>query len=194
MNIYVINRSDRPQRLSDVREELSSQNLNAHVFSAVIAKPGWVGCTESHLAIMEKCKGEKTYMILEDDVRFRFANIMWWVSGNMEALPSDWDCLYLGGSPQEPQEKYSDKLFRARHVKCTHAIVWNNRPNGAVEYILSHRSDIKKIDVYLANVIQMNFNCFLARPLLATQHQYLSDTCKKSDVSTIITNYFKYCK
>lgn len=192
--IYLINRPDRKERLSDARAELMEHYLNAHLFEAIIDTPGWKGCASSHLALLERCSHDGIIMILEDDVEFLVDDVGWWMDTCMQDLPLDWDCFMLGGSPREPQEKYSEFLYRARNVVCAHAIVWNNRQKGAIEYILSHKSDIKKIDRCYSDVIQPKFNCFLARPILATQRQYPSDTCKRSDVSTIIKNYNLYCK
>jgi len=191
MQSYIINRQDRPERLNHAREELSKQQLNARVFKAFITKPGWLGCRDSHLAVMEKCKEEDMFLILEDDILFLgdFHTALDEVSGE---LPSDWDCLFLGASPQEPFERYSPHLFKMGKAWCAHAIVWHNRPNGAIEYILSHKSDINKIDVFFANEIFPKFNCFLIYPLLVTQVQFKSDTCTRSDVSTIAKNYSLY--
>ena len=108
-------------------------------------------------------------------------------------LPSKWDCLYLGASPKEPQVRYSDNLFRLNNAHVTHAIIWHNRKDGAVDYILEHRNEINKIDDYFAKVIQPRFNCFVIYPMLCTQKQTKSDTCGRSDVSTIVNNYNRYC-
>jgi hypothetical protein len=199
MITYVINREDRPERLRDVREELARVGLNAHLFPAITNHRGWVGCRESHFAVMEKCINESVILILEDDVVFLgdkdVVNFALLTSFMQMPMPWSWDALYLGGSPQRIQESYSDNLYRAKNVKTSHAILWNNRVGGAVEYILSHKSEILKWDVFLALTIQPMFNCFLCRPLIATQRQYsYSDTCKRSDSSSIERNYNNFCK
>ena len=189
---YLINRSDRPERLRHAHEELSKQNLNVHVFKAIVGRPGWKGCRDSHLQIMEMCRNEETFLVLEDDVVF-LGDYHSAVEQAMAELPRDWDCLFLGASPQEPFEVYSEHLFNMGKSFTTHAIIWHNRPNGAVEYILSHRYKINKIDVFFNAEIYPLFNCFLIYPLLVTQKQFKSDTCTRSDVSTIITNYNRFC-
>lgn len=194
MQIYAIHREDRPQRLDYLRKELTLAGINAHIFPAIIDKPGWKGCAQSHLKVLEKCGLNETIMILEDDVKFRFPDPMLWIKTAMSDLSLDWDCLYLGGSPQETQEKFTDHLYRARNVKCAHAIIWRNRRRGAVEFILNHQTDIRKIDDYFSQVIQPLFNCYMMRILLCTQTQFKSDTCHRSDVSTIEKNFKLYCK
>ena len=193
MIAYVINRDDRPQRLSDTIEELRKAGLNAKRFKAIINKRGWKGCRDSHLAVMELCKKETYFMVFEDDVKF-LGRVTEPVYNAMKQLPDDWDMLYLGCSPQKPQERYSENLFRVDKAWCLHAVIWHNRVDGAVEYMLNHRSGIPKIDVYLSEVIHPRFNCFTIYPMLATQRvTNQSDTCLRSDVLTIENNYTKYC-
>jgi GR25 family glycosyltransferase involved in LPS biosynthesis len=196
MDTWVINRSDRPERLHDVRIELENQQINAHRFEAIICPIGYMGCAASHLAIIiEKCKNQKIFMVLEDDAEFLLDReaVTRILADAMEELPSDWDLLYLGCSPQKPQVRYSDSLFLIDQAKCTHAMIWHNRDHGAIEYILNHKSDIRKIDRYLYEVIQPKFNCFATFPMLVTQKQSKSDVSKRSDCSTIEKNYNKYC-
>jgi hypothetical protein len=141
---------------------------------------------------MELCKDEEYFMILEDDVEV--VEDLDYVSMAIEQLPKDWDCLYLGASPKEPQVRYSDNLFRLKNAHVTHCIMWHNRPGGAVEYILAHRDEIRKIDDFFANIVQPQFNCFVCYPMVMSQKQFQSDTCTRSDVSTILTNYTNFCK
>jgi len=190
---YVINRDDRPERLRDVTEEFRRVGINPRRFSAIVDKPGWKGCTKSHLAIFEKCKNETVFSVYEDDVVFLpdYYDIAWEAWGQ---LPEDWDCLYYGVSPREPQIRYSDNLFRVHHAYTTHAILWKNRPKGAVAFILNNKDKIHKYDVFIAEQVQPQFNCFVTYPLVCTQRQYKSDTCTRSDVSTIERNYLQFCR
>ncbi len=188
---YCINLDRRQDKWHYVQNEFKRVGIhNVIRFSAVDTKPGWVGCRKSQLKIMELCRGENEFCIFEDDVKF----IGYWGGLIMgcQQLPSDWDCLYLGASPREPQEQYSSSLFRLKNAVCAHAIIWHNRTNGAVEYILSHSHHIRKIDDFYATVIQPNFNCFIVWPIICTQTQFKSDTCTRSDVSTIEKQYNKF--
>jgi len=189
MKSYVINLDRRPERWYVVREHLHDMGISVVRFSGI--EGGWRGCRDSHLAVLSMAKDEEMFAIYEDDVEF--VGQMTDVCYCLSQLPKEWDCLYLGGSPQEPQLKYSDNLYKANNVICAHAIMWHNRRGGAVEYILAHRNEIQKIDVFLAKAIQPFFNCFLAYPMITIQRvTNTSDTCKRSDVSTIIKNYDKY--
>jgi GR25 family glycosyltransferase involved in LPS biosynthesis len=189
---YVISLDKRVERWYYVREHLHDMDIHPIRFAAIETKLGWQGCRDSHIAILSKMQEGDVYAIYEDDVMFLES----WdaVLRSISQLPVGWDCLYLGASPKEPQVRFSDNLFRLKNAHVTHAIVWNYRHYGAVEYIMTHISDIKKWDVYLAEVIQPKFNCFVTYPLVATQKQFKSDTCTRSDVSQIEKNYNFYCK
>lgn len=192
MTSYVINLDKRVERWYYVREHLADMGIKPIRFSAVQEKPGWVGCRKSHLQILQQTPMNEIVAIYEDDVKF----LQPWsvVFKAMNQLPEGWDTLYLGASPKEPQKRYSENLFWLKNAHVTHAIIWNKRPNGAVEYMLKYQQDIKKYDDYLAQVIQPLFNCFVCSPIVATQKQFQSDTCTRSDVSTIERNFNLYCK
>ncbi len=162
------------------------------MFPAITEPGGWKGCRDSHLAVLEKYKLERFIIILEDDVVF-LEDPMFPIAEVIKELPSSWDMLYLGISPQEKYERYSPHLFKVGDGYTTHAIMWHNKKNGVVDYIMSHKQEILKWDVYL-NVVHKIFNCFVIYPLLCTQRQEKSDTCQRSDASSIIRNYNKYCR
>ena len=163
-------------------------------FSLVLAfdeKPGWVGCKKSHLYILRE-SSERIFAVYEDDVQFLLGEKDIRIA--MDELPEDWDMLYLGASPQEPFYRYSPHLFKMGMSWTTHAIIWNRRQGGAIEYILQHEDEIGKIDVFLSEQVHPKFNCFLVSPLICTQKQTQSDCCKRSDLSSIVRNYNRYCK
>jgi hypothetical protein len=147
------------------------------------------------LALLDKCKNEKMFLILEDDALF-VEDINPYLDLALEQLPKNWDLLMLGGSPQKPQKRYSDNLFTARDVLTTHALLWHPRFNGAAEWILSHKdfTTNMKWDDFLVEWIQSCYNCFLIAPMLITQRQTQSDIARRSDCSSIERNYNKYCK
>ncbi len=196
MKTFAINLDHRPERWEHVKAEARKMKIDVERVPAVYheKKRGWFGCRDSHFKVLSKGWVHGTFCVLEDDALF-LPGAKDIISKAMEQLPDDWDMLYLGASPQEPQERYSDNLFRLKNAKCTHAIVWNARPDGALEYVLDHREDITKIDVYYAEVIQVKFNTFTVDPIACTQSaRFCSDIAKHSDVSTIFKNHNKYCK
>lgn len=194
MKTYCINLQDRPARWLDVQDELSRFGWGWPVerIDAVRTHPGWIGCTESHfIALRMGIVGGNPFCVLEDDVLFLQDRQV--LLNAIDQLPEDWDMLYLGASPKKQQERYSDNLFRLDNANVTHAIIWNPRSGGALDYVLNDRASIRKIDDYFATVIQPRFNCFVTYPMVATQKDLQSDTCKYSDVGTILRNYNTFC-
>ena len=195
MKTFCINLDHRPERWEHVKAEAEKMLLDAERISAVYDKDkkGREGCRDSHLQVLRMGRVYGIFCVLEDDAEF-LPGADFVLSEAIPQLPKDWDMLYLGASPKEPQERYSDNLFRLKNAHVTHGILWNARKLGALEYILEHQTDIKKIDDYFAKVIQPKFNVFVVDPICATQHPFPSDICQNSDVSTIVRNHKKYCK
>lgn len=192
MKAVVINREDRPERLAWCTEQFNKWGMNVEVFPAVIDNVGWRGCRDSHLAILDKYRMESYIMVFEDDVLF-LRDPAEPITNVFKEVPKDWDLLYLGVSPQEPCTRVSEHLFKVKATTTTHAMLYNNRQYGVVDYILNHKDQILKIDNFYSAVIHKVFNCYVLSPLLCTQKQFQSDTCKRSDVSTIEKNFKKYC-
>jgi hypothetical protein len=191
MRAYVINLDRRADKWAYMRTELERMNIRVTRFPAINTKPGWKGCRDSHLAVMELCKDENMFTVYEDDVTFLGG--MQAIRDSFNELPYDWDMLSLGCSPQEPFERYSPHLFKMGRAWTLHAVIWRNREGGAVEHILANKDRIGKIDVFFSEEVYPKFNCFVTYPLVCTQVQFSSDTCTRSDASTIMTNYNNFC-
>ena len=194
MKKYLINLDRRTDRLEAVMPQFEALGWEVERFSAYDTDKGWVGCTLSHIDVILMGYSHETFMVLEDDVVLDpTTNLV--LEDAMSQLPEDWDMLYLGCSPKEPQVRYSDNLFKLNNAHVTHAIIWNGRPDGAFEYVLDHADEIEKIDDYFATVIQPRFNCFVTYPMVALQNENMgSDIAKFSDVSQIWKSYKLYCK
>ena len=191
MKTIVINREDRPERLAATKEQLDRFGIEFEVFPAVIG--GWKGCRLSHLGVLEKYINEDRILIFEDDIHF-LQYPQQALEKAFNELPEDWDLLYLGISPLKKYERYSEHLFKVNGGYTTHAILYNNRDDSVIEYILRHRDNVIKWDLFLSNVIHPLFKCFCIYPMTVTQRRERSDTCKYADVSSILRNYQKYCR
>jgi GR25 family glycosyltransferase involved in LPS biosynthesis len=190
MKCFVINLDRRPERWVVIREHLADLEISITRFTGI--DNGWRGCRDSHIeCIRQIWQSKEPGMVLEDDAEFIASK--GFINDAMLQLPKDWDALFLGASPQEPQQRYSNNLFRLKNAWCMHAVIWNPRKNGAMAYILDHKEDIQKIDVFMAQEIMPRFNVFISYPMIVHQRVTdTSDTCKRSDVTTIDTNYQKY--
>ena len=189
MKTICINRHDRKDRWNKALLEFDKIECNAERFDAIIKSPGWQGCRDSHLAILEQNKTEQTFMVLEDDVAF-MPDARKNLDRAILELPYYWDILYLGCNPLEKLEQYSDHLYYLKKSYTTHAIIFNNP--GMIDFILSQIGKIRKIDVFYSDVIFEKYNCFVTYPLVAAQHNGVSNICKgTTNYFNTITNNFK---
>ena len=185
MKAYCMNLKERPERW----EEFKTQPLPFEVerFEAIKMSPGWQGCRASYIELMKKVDGMT--LILEDDCLF----LKDWdfISDILKQLPPTWDCLYFGATLNEPLERFSPNLFRIKKGWTTHAILY--RDNRIPQFIIDHAAEIRKIDVFLADVVQEHFNCFITYPLTATQRPGYSDIINHhTEYEVIKERYDKY--
>lgn len=194
-SIYCINLDRRTDKWDGAKKEFQRVGIYDNMIRFPAYEGRWRGCRDSHIAVMRLAQYDDMVIIFEDDPRFLVDDIdpLCIYKPSFRELPDDWDVLYFGGSPQDPQAKYSEHLYHAHNVICMHAYAINNK-NHCIDFVLEHKKDIAKIDLFFAQVVQEYFKCFLTKPMVCTQRQYQSDTCGKSDVSTIVRNYDKYCK
>ncbi len=182
MIAYCINLQDRPDKWEQVQPELGKLNINVLRWNATKLNPGYDGCRESHLALLEHARytyPDELIMVLEDDVEF-VTQFPWHdIKQCLEEVPHSWDVLYLGATLNQPLERWSSHLFRLKKGWTTHAMIFNNQ-NGVIDFILENRGGEHKIDVFYANVLQENFKCFISYPLIANQRNGYSDILKQN--------------
>jgi len=190
MNCYCINLDRRPERWAQTHEEMKIIEMYPIRFSATIKRRRHSGCIASHMALWKQVRDEGIVMIIEDDILF-LDNAKENFEAALSQLPSDWDMLYLGATLNQPLERISDNLLLLKKGWTCHAIVYNNQ-NGVLDYIIKEMIDFK-IDVFMADVIQEKFNCYMCYPMVATQRPGLSDITRKyTDYNRIMSRYKKY--
>jgi len=194
MKMFCINLNRRLDKQEYVQSEFNRIGLSGvQRLSAINTKPGWIGCAQSHARAMESGIDENIVIVFEDDVKFLIDDTETLFS-IIDDLPYDWDMLSFGCSPQSPLKRYSDSLVLLnRPSLCMHSYAIRNN-NGLMDYVLDNRDNLGKIDKWFSDNVYINekYNTFLTFPLYCTQVQFQSDTCKRSDVSTIEKNYNKY--
>jgi len=185
MRKYLINLDKRKDKLETVTKELHRVGIKNWIrYPAIDMPDGHRGCTESHMHVLNMAPNTGTFFVMEDDIKFLQPLSV--LRKAMGQLPDDWDCLFLGATLTEPQERYSDNLFRLTSGWTTHGVLWNNR-NGVKDYALNNLKDSdRKIDVYYNRTIKQKFNCFVTFPMVATQTQGFSDTMKNITINTLM--------
>ena len=190
MRVYCINLDNRKERWDQTQEEMKVLGATPIRFSATLKRRRHSGCISSHMALWGKVKDEGIVMVIEDDILF-LDNAKENFEIALHQLPEDWDMLYLGATLNEPLERVSDNLLRLKRGWACHAIVYNNQ-NGVLDYLLKEMVD-NRIDIFMADVIQEKFNCYMCYPMVATQRPGISDITRKyTDYNKIMRRYRKY--
>lgn len=145
--VYVINCAHRPDRLLAVKEHLAETQMadidKVFFYPAIIgdwttAPSGWGagnggwGCRSSHSRIVEDVLHTRdmevedypllldSVLILEDDVFF-VEDALVRLNTFMEAVPDDWEQIYLGGQHRRKPVVVSDSVSVGLSVNRTHA-------------------------------------------------------------------------
>jgi glycosyl transferase, family 25 len=179
-NIYVLNLDRRPDRWFGARQQLESMHLTKAIrFPAIDKTPGWVGCFESHLAILQKAlnDGVCNLLILEDDARLYSDWASIWQTAKKQ-IDAEWDMLYLGynlnPSSNIPPPFASSRLLRLNDALTTHAYAVNKGylPK-LIECVKSTGASIPIDVVYAKQLIQIK--AYGVYPMIFYQDAGVSD-------------------
>jgi hypothetical protein len=131
--ISLAQRSERRERLLRNLEECGLKDdfewFEAIDGSKLEAPPGWAsgaggwGCLLSHLEILRKAIADdvRSILILEDDVCFS-RHTHEWLPAFMDAVPSDWHQMYLGGQHLlAPHATENPLVWIPENINRTHA-------------------------------------------------------------------------
>lgn len=191
--IVVVNLDRRPDRLArfstraDRIESLAGwERLRAVDGEAVPAPPffrsgyGAYGCRQSHLRALEDAlmDGIGSLLVLEDDCRFcedfdeRLADFL-------NAVPTDWCGLWLGGHHDETTDRVCPGVVRCRSAGRTHAYAVRGREAMRALYRLWARSD-RHID-HIVGEWQSKWPVYAPDPMLCGQDSGRSDISGHAD-------------
>lgn len=139
---YVINLRKRPDRLRRFFERLDACQWpfpRPEVFEAIegdtVGTPsefkeggGAFGCRSSHVTILQRClmDGASNVLILEDDADIPVDFGDRWARFS-EAVPDDWEGLWIGGQHIQPPAAVSAGVVRCTDAERTHAYIARSR-------------------------------------------------------------------
>jgi len=181
---FVINIKHRTDRWQDVSFELQKQNIEFERFDAVYFEDnGRLGLIKTYEKLFTKAINEnmKAIVVMEDDVKFEYSpNDV--IDKVKEQLPTDFDILYLSGTPVEQCTWFSDNLNLIKRCYGLMAVIFSNK---VFKEIRDHcqkqntsESEKDAIDVWIADNIQPRKKCFLVTPFMASQKESYSDITK----------------
>lgn len=187
--VYCVNLNRRPDRWEKVTEEFKKlgfdeveryEGIDGKEFdwSTVKYNPtllvGELGLIETHINLIKEAveKKYKSVLIMEDDVYF--TPEIQKLDEYMEALPKDWDMLYIGGNHSygQPPLKVNDKVLKLNKTYTTHCIVIRDTIYETIIAMTEGRK--KQIDVYYADLHNV-YNVYGFNPNMALQTVDFSD-------------------
>ena len=194
-NAFYINLEHRTDRKEHVENELSNIGIKASRFNAIKMTNGAIGCSMSHLKLLENAKKNQLshILIVEDDITFLHPSLFkTQIHKFFELHNNNWDVILFAGNNMPPFEVIDDTCVKVNRCQTTTGYLVNghyinvlisnikmglthliNKPNESVKYA---------IDKFLF-VLQNNSKWYLITPLTVVQREDYSDIEKR------ITNY-----
>jgi len=194
-NAFYINLEHRTDRREQIESELSIMGIKAQRFNAIVSNNGAVGCTMSHLRLLNNAI-EKNYshlLILEDDIQFLEPEIFKTNFNKfLELHGNNWDVIIFSGNNVPPYIPIDETCIRVTRCQTTTGYLVNGH------YLRTLRNNIKEglekliknpsmhyyfaIDKYWFCLQQID-NWYLIIPLTVIQRESYSDIEKR------VTNY-----
>ena len=194
-NAFYINLEHRTDRKEHVENELNNIGIKSTRFNAIKMTNGAIGCSMSHLKLLEDAKKNQLdhILIVEDDITFLNPSLFkTQINKFFELHNNQWDVILFAGNNMPPFEIIDDTCIKVSRCQTTTGYLVNghyinvlisnikmglthliNKPNESVKYA---------IDKFWF-VLQNNSKWYLITPLTVVQREDYSDIEKR------ITNY-----
>lgn len=193
-NTFYINLEKRKDRNEHVLNELRKIGIKGKRFNAIVAKDGAVGCTLSHIRLLEIAMKEdyEEIFICEDDITFLDKGKLIDSITKFNENIKDWDMLLLGGNVLKPYNNINNYCLKITNCQTTTGYIvkkkyYETLHNNYKEGLLKLLKDPKNkrefaIDIYW-KILQPKDNWYLLFPLTVTQYE------NYSDIEDKVTNY-----
>lgn len=196
-NAFYINLEHRTDRREHVEQQLATIGLD-HVtrFNAIKTVNGAIGCSMSHLRILEDADkaGYDHVLIVEDDIKFLDPELFkHQINRFLELHGQRWDVVLLAGNNIPPYKPIDDTCIQVFSCQTTTGYIVNghyiktlmqNIRRGLINLINTNNKPMFAIDRYWF-LLQRMGNWYLIVPLTVVQRQDYSDIEKR------FTNYEK---
>jgi glycosyl transferase family 25 len=193
---YYINLDSRPDRKQHVEKQMKNIGINSERFKAIKLPDGALGCSMSHLKILEMAK-ENNYphvLIVEDDILFTDPSLFIQQFNKFLSNHKDFDVVLISGNNLPPYKEIDDSCVQVVNCQTTTGYLVQNHYFDKL--IKNYREGINKlmkdpgnrilyaIDKYWFNIQKID-KWYLIIPLTVTQREDYSDIEKRP------TNYSK---
>lgn len=197
-NAFYINLEYRKDRRTHIETELSKIGINAERFNAIKMDNGAIGCSMSHLKILQNAFKNKLdhILIVEDDITFldveTFTNNF---NAFLQKRTSDsWDVLLLAGNNMPPYLKVDETCIQVTRCQTTTGYLVNGHyiqklmehMKMGLHYLIKYpkHHEVYSIDKFWQQ-LQKTDKWFLITPPTVVQRE------DYSDIEQRITNYRK---
>jgi glycosyl transferase family 25 len=194
-NSFYINLEHRTDRREHVEKELDKIGIKATRFNAIKMTNGAIGCSMSHLKILEDAKKNKLdhVLIVEDDITFLDSELFKnQINKFFELHGNNWDVILLAGNNMPPYENIDNTCVKVTRCQTTTGYLVNghyinvlatNVKIGLTQ-LLNKPLELSKfaIDKFWF-VLQNASKWYLIIPLTVVQREDYSDIEQK------VTNY-----
>lgn len=197
-NVYYINLLERSDRKELVEQELEKLNWKYERFNAIKLKDGRVGCSMSHLKLLEMAKKNSLdyIVIVEDDIMFtnpeKYKELLNNFNNYMENSKENYDVLLLAGNLRPPFTKITNNILKiSKSWTTTGYIVRKHYYDKLIDNIKegitlliknSEQHNLYAIDAYWQK-LQAQDNHYILIPRTVTQ---------RPNYSTIENRYTDY--
>ena len=194
-NAFYINLEHRTDRKEHVENELNNIGIKATRFNAIKMTNGAIGCSMSHLKLLEDAKKNKLdhILIVEDDITFLDPSLFkTQINKFFELHNNNWDVILFAGNNMPPFEIIDDTCVKVSRCQTTTGYLVNghyinvlisNIKMGLTHLINSPAEAVKYAIDKFWFVLQKNSKWYLITPLTVVQREDYSDIEKR------VTNY-----
>jgi glycosyl transferase family 25 len=192
---FYINLEHRTDRREQIEEELSIMGINAQRFNAICTTNGSIGCTMSHLKLLDNAinNNYSHLLIFEDDIHFLEPETFKKNFNKfLELHRNNWDVIIFSGNNVPPYISVDETCIKVTRCQTTTGYLVNGH------YLRTLRDNIKEglgnliknplmhyyfaIDKYWFHLQQFD-NWYLIIPPTIVQRESYSDIEKR------VTNY-----
>jgi len=192
-HVYYINLEKRTDRKKHVEKQLNALGWNYKCFKAVETKNGRLGCSMSHLKLLQTAKENNLphIVILEDDIHFTDIPMFKRQYKHFIDKNIHYDVLLLGGNLRKPVQKISPHILKISKsftttgyiVKQHYYDIFINNIKQGINLLLKNLNNVNNgmyaIDVHWMQ-LQRKDNWYILYPRTISQLPDYSDIEKKT--------------
>jgi len=191
---FYINLDSRTDRKQYMEDHLKTVGIHAERFKAVKLTNGALGCSMSHLKLLELAKKNNwdSILIMEDDIQFLNPGIFMQQLNRFLHVHKEFDVLLIAGNNVPPFSNIDDTCVKVTRCQTTTGyLVKNHYFDTLIQNVREGINNLMKtpenhvlyaIDKYWFR-LQERDNWYLIIPLTVTQREDYSDIEKR------MTNY-----